>query len=149
MTTNSLLPGDDIPDDLLDLVQIRHRFLVFPTAEGVVRGDYPERVRYRPISFELAFARESTTKSKIGGQPGWIGGDDEFPGKYMGQPLIFLMQWRGEFQFKLTADAPPPYGELPEFQDTREYLLCLGNQVYFFGNDTDGKSNIYLCDQRV
>lgn len=149
MKRMDLRPGEDLPKGALDLYQKTCRFLVSPTAEGVVRNDYPERVQYRPIAFEPAPSEKPTTKkSKIGGKPGWVTIDDETPGKYLGQPLDFLMQWQHDFQFDLVPGAPAPYHPdmefVPELKQVKRCLLYQGTQLYFFGNQAEGRPHVFM-----
>lgn len=147
----SLEPGQDIPDGALDLCQINCRFLTFPTEQGVLRDDYDERVRYRPIELvRREWPDLRTSRSKVGGRPGWIVRDAS-PGLYLGRPMHFLMQIRQYAEYPILPTAPLPYH--PDRDDPRvravltEYDLFVGCQLYFFGNHVDGRYHVYMVTQ--
>ena len=152
MKRMELRRGEDVPDGALDLYQTTCRFPVFPTVEGVMRVDYVERVRYRPIAFEPALEEKLTAKSKLGGKPGWVQGIDLTPGKYLGEPLEFLFQWRHDFEFDRVTGSPPPYHPymemVPELADVGQYKLFLGTQLYFFGNQTGNQQHVFMIAMR-
>jgi hypothetical protein len=87
--------GEDIPDGVRDGDATSYRFLAFPTADGVVRPEYVERIRHSPIELttrdpaikspiELTTrAPAIKTRSHIGGKPRWFH-DDRTPGGYEG-----------------------------------------------------------------
>jgi hypothetical protein len=153
MPRMDLRRGEDIPDGALDLYQKVCRFLVFPTAEGVVRDDDPERVRYRPIAFDLAPDERPTAKSKLGGKPGWVE-INLTPGKYLGEPLGFLMQWRHGFEFDRLPGSPPPYNPFMDVEpdltaNVGFYKLFHGTQLYFFGNQAESRHHVFMLATRA
>ena len=153
MRRMDLRPGEDVPDGALDLYQRTCRLLVFPTGQGVVRNDYSERVRYRAITFERPTDDRATAKSKLGGRPAWV--DAKLtPGRYIGEPLIFLFQWRHDFQFHRVEGSPPPYNyfaqDVPDLTaDVKYYELFLGTQLYFFGNTATGRPHVFMIATRA
>jgi hypothetical protein len=151
MINDYLLPGEDIPDGAVDLIQVRCRFIAFRTADAVLRDEYREKVAFRKISLKPFDNEKRTTKSKVGGKPGWVA-EDQSPGLYLGQPLRFLMQWQMFYEFDLVPDAPPPFDPMmeaiPELKEIRHYDLFVGKQLYFFGNFANARYHVYLFSQR-
>lgn len=151
MGRKPLGPGEDIPDGELDEDQINYRFLVFPTAQGVVRAEYEERIRYMPIDL-ITSSPAVKTRSHIGGKPRWIQGG-ETPGCYGGEPLDFLMQWEEWFRFRAVEGAPYQRGphdeQLRGFSLPNVYSLFVSLELYFFGNHSGGKPNVYPICQRT
>ncbi len=148
MERMNLVKGEDVPDGALDLVQRTFRFLVFDTAAGVVRRDYAERVAYRPITLHPQTDAKLATKSKVGGAPGWIQVDST-PGRYLGEPLGFLVQWKYDFEFDRVAGSPAPFNayadSLPDLTEKIPYYrLFQGTQLYFFGNHAGGRPHVYM-----
>ena len=148
MERMTLLRGEDVPDGSLDLVQRSFRFLTFATADGVLRRDYARRVDYRPIALVPFRESKLTRKSKVGGLPGWIQINSS-PGKYQGEPLGFLMQWRHDFEFGRVLGSPAPFNpfedSLPGLTDDATcYRLFEGTQLYFFGNHAGGRHHVYM-----
>ena len=148
-----LMPNEDIPDGALDAYQRTGRFLVFPTGASVVRGDYSERVCYRSIRFQpfSDVGARPTSKSKLGGQPGWVNTPCP-PGNYLGEPLEFLMQWKGDFEFNRVPGSPPSYNPLAELypdlmENVGHYKLFQGLQLFFWGNRTRENNHIYMFAQ--
>ena len=151
--TGDLLPNEDIPDGTLDAYQRTGRFLVFPTGTSVVRSDYAERVCYRSIRFQpfSDVGARPTSKSKLGGDPGWVNTPCP-PGNYLGEPLEFLMQWKGDFEFNRLPGSPASYNPFAEdYPDTMEnighYNLFYGIQLFFWGNRAGGRHHIYMRGQ--
>jgi hypothetical protein len=159
-----MLPGRrkplDIPADFFADYQLNFRFCVFPTVEGQMRQDYEPRVCF--YRWQLLRAKEELfgeddddrDSSKLGGQPGWLQFDDS-PTTYNGcTPMRFLMQIEEDFEFETVANAPPQMwfdfseGVMAQqpLSDT-EYLLFLGNAIYFFGPSQPDQRLIYVVVQ--
>ncbi len=151
LSTDYQEPGADIPEGVLEAVQLACRFPVFPTDQGVVRDDYVVKVAFVPLGFDRLADGKATAKSKVGGEPGWIW-TDMAPGWYLGRPLTFLMQWQRGHLFKTVPGAPlPAIAVDPDFPNNPVeldyYELFHSYQLYFFGNDAGGSHHVMMVTQ--
>ena len=144
---NFLLPGETVPDGVLETNQVNFRLLTFPTDSGVVRESYAPKVQFVPLLLNSGRS-EFKTRSRIGGKPNWVNGD-RGPGNYMGKPLDFLMQWEEYFNF-LTLPGTPPRAHPsrltnPLLSVSKYFDLFSGCELYFFGNLSGNRvRNIHL-----
>lgn len=143
------LPGIDIPEGFLEAYQVNFRFLVFPTAEAVLREDYREKVAYQLWKLEPSSPR--TRGTKVGGTPDWLQ-EDESPRSYAGRtPMFFLMQIEKDVVFQTVPDAPPQIkiglSGKPQPASYRHYKLFISNATYLFGTEDRERPLVYAITQ--
>lgn len=137
--------GPDYPLDYLKNSQKSFRFLIFETAEGVIRTDYSPRVKFLRWSLEPT-PDGQVWSNKIGGVPNWIRGDESALTENRRMPMFFLMQLLENFEFETVAGAPAQkYGARGEVwgEQTDYYSLFLGFQVYLFATHDRHAGVIY------
>lgn len=138
-----------IPRNFLHDYQKNFHLLVFLTNDGVIRTEYPERIRFKRWEF-MVTDDSSAVLSKVGGEPAWLL-EDEAPGLYADSiPMLFLFQLQEGLLFDTIPSAPPqasPYtwpGEIPN----PYYSLFNSNELYAFGTDNRSNPLVYLFTQR-
>lgn len=118
------------------LYQKNFKIEVFETADGAIKNDYKEKVKFKKITLIEEMDKE-LFNNKIGGSPNWVA-DDETPGSCdKTEPMIFLMQLLEDFNFEKLPDAPSQIKlsltKKQEPSNNDYYELFLGNNIYFFG----------------
>ena len=143
------LSGVDIPQGFLESYQRNFRFMVFDTADGVVREDYSARVAFR----RLVLTAEVPEKKlgQVGGSPTWVL-DDETPGSYRGSVgMVFLMHLMPGLRFDASPGAPRQIGlgldGKPRAARRDGYQLFLRNAVYLFGTSSADVPLVYAITQ--
>lgn len=147
---NGILQGIDIPEGFLESYQINFRFFVFDTAQGILRKDYPEKVRFRRLKVE-EIDNLMLPQNKIGGTPNWLL-EDESPGTYASKTkMTFLLQLIPDCRFELLPGSPPQMElslqGVPKPSRLPYYQLFLGNAVYFFGTEDPRLGFVYAITQ--
>lgn len=142
------LPDIDIPVSFLLSYQRNFRFLVFPSANGVLRQEHPARVAFRRLKLE-ASSDPLVDGMKVGGYPNWIL-EDESPISYADKtPMRFLFQLPLGYSFA-TVDGAPPQAQIDwglPVSPRRHYELFIGNAAYFFGTQPPADPLIYVITQ--
>jgi hypothetical protein len=141
----------DFPHALLEYIQINWKVIVFPTAEGTPRQDYPARIQFIPLRIKPSLELRPSMKSRIGGEPGWSQGDER-PLTCDRVPMQFLMQWRSFFDFPIVPGAPPQHDRAftiaPAVKEGQPYHLLIGMFLYFFGCTINNTKHILIWPQR-
>lgn len=131
--------------------QRNFRFVVFASETGVLRSDYAERVRFRPIELASNVLPGSSTLGLLGGSPVWLM-EDEYPRSIgPGEEPIFLCQLFEGGRFELVPDAPRQMELAIDGSPARSpddcYDLFLGNALYLFGAPARTTDAIYALTQ--
>ncbi len=138
------LTGATVSLDFVVKYQRNFRFLVFPSVNGVLRGEGEPGVLFRPILMEPR--RVSNAIGHLGGAPRWII-EDESPAA----PFFFLMQLDEEFVFETTPEAPRAMDldlrGRPVPSAEPGYPLFLANALYLFGAEVAGAAYVYALTQ--
>lgn len=144
------LQGVSVPVGFLEEYQRNFRLVVFPTMQGKLRTDYSRKVAFRRLRLG-ATEDVSVARSRVGGTPFWILGD-ETPSRYADAvDLQFLLQWQGDYLFETLPGAPPQV-ELgldgnPTNSPEHGYRLFIGNEIYLFGTVPPAHPRVYLLTQ--
>jgi hypothetical protein len=139
-----------IPLGFLDAYQVNFRFLVFATADALVRPTYTEKVRFKRLEL-LPASGAHWGKDKIGGVPDWIQ-HDESPGTYGPDiPMFFLMQLCEGRTFELLPNAPGQIdldrNDVPFRAEERSYSLFLGMTMFVFATSAREHPRVYAIAQ--
>lgn len=144
------LQGVVIPDGFLKNYQKNFRVIVFNHNVGVLRKDYEEKIKFKPIHITDSKLSE-TRKHKLGGEPDWLL-EDESPSEYHGNEMFFLLQIPEEYKFEILPNARGQI-KYSYFKNTfiesdkPHYDLFLGNNLYFFGSRDKSNPEVYIITQ--